>query len=340
MRPTALPNHLDVDLSAKCNLRCSFCHLSYFTPKDRAEQISIECFEEHIAPLLPHLKSLTLFSKYEVLTCRDFEPIFRSIAEYDLETYFSTNGILLTDEIIDLIVGRLTYLTVSVTGFTKDRYHHFMRSDAFDVVEANLEKLNTAKRLAGTEYPILRISTVAMQSTLEDLPQAIDFAAKHQAAEGVQMTSLYIFEPGMRAELPAANIERYDELTDLALAHAKQRGVPFTLQSGSMEDNQAETGPLGHRPCYIPWNRLSIQPNGDVYPCPVSNTAIGNMFEDSLVEIWNGKPLERFRSGVNDINAMNEDCRNCIHCRHHPIHDADANDLSGNDTFFAGMTRK
>ena len=129
MRASSLPTHLDVDLSAKCNLRCGFCHLSYFTPKDRGQQIAVEDFDSHIAPLLPHLKSLTLFSKYEVLTCRDFSAIFTRITEHDLETYFSTNGLLLNDDVIKTIVGKLTYLTVSATGFTRERYHHYMRSD-------------------------------------------------------------------------------------------------------------------------------------------------------------------------------------------------------------------
>lgn len=340
MRASSLPTHLDVDLSAKCNLRCGFCHLSYFTPKDRGQQIAVEDFDSHITPLLPHLKSLTLFSKYEVLTCRDFSAIFTRITEHDLETYFSTNGLLLNDDVIKTIVGKLTYLTVSATGFTRERYHHYMRSDSFDLLEANLGRLNAAKRRAGTEFPILRISTVAMQSSLEELPRAADFAHRHQAAEGVQMTSLYVFEPSMRVELPAADIDRYNRMTAAAVDYAKTVGVPFTLQSGSIDDNEAETDTLGHRPCYIPWSRLSIQPNGDVYPCPVAYRPVGNMFKESLPGIWRGESLATFRVGVNDVANMNEDCRNCMHCRHHPIHDADANDLSGTDTFFAGMTRK
>lgn len=340
MHPQASPNHLDVDLSSKCNLRCSFCHLSYFTPKDRGEQIGLQDFEAHIAPYLPRLKSMTLFSKYEVLTCRDFMPIFECIAQHDIETYFSTNGILLNDEIIELITGKLSYLTVSVTGFSRERYHRFMRSDEFEKVEANLDKLNAAKKRKNTEFPRLRISTVGMQSTLEELPRAADFAFKHKASEGVQMTSLYVFEPGMRRELPAADIERYNRLTQNAISHAQKIGVPFVLQSGSMDENEAETEDLGHRPCYLPWQRLSIQPNGDVYPCAVASEPVGNFFEQSLEKIWGGEALKTFRKGVNDTGRMNKDCRNCLHCRHHAIHDADTNDLSETDAFFAGMTRK
>ena len=156
------------------------------------------------------------------------------------------------------------------------------------------------------------------------------------------MTSLYVFEPGMRKELPAADTARYDRLTRAAVSHAARIGVRFELQSGTLEDNTVETEKLGHRPCYLPWQRLSIQPNGDVYPCPVANRTVGNMFENSLAEIWRSDALAAFRKGVNtpDADLKNEDCRNCLHCRHHAIHDVEANDLSANETFFAGMTRK
>ena len=82
------PWHLDIDLSSKCNLRCSFCHLTYFKVKDRT-QLSFEDFALHIGPMLPRLKSITLFSKYEPLICRDFIKIlFDKIQERAIETLF------------------------------------------------------------------------------------------------------------------------------------------------------------------------------------------------------------------------------------------------------------
>jgi radical SAM protein with 4Fe4S-binding SPASM domain len=340
LMPQSLPVHIDIDLSSKCNLRCSFCHLSYFTPKDQSSQISIDEFETKIVPMLPHLESITLFSKYEVLTCRDFPEIYRRIREFNVDTYFSTNGILLSDEVLDVIVGHLHYLTVSVTGFTRERYLKFMRSDQLHVVEANLEKLNRLKAERNTPYPILRISTVGMQDTLEDLPSAVDFAKKHKAEEGVQFTSLYVYEEDTRHELPAADIDRYNRLTDAALAYAAEKNVKLVLQSGSMDDNARATEDLGHKYCDLPWKRLSIQSNGDVYPCPVAYKPLGNFHKQTLQEIWDGEAMATFRLGVNDLENMNEDCRNCIHCRHRTIVDPKPSDFSDAKELYGGMTRK
>ena len=68
------PTHLDIDLSTKCNLRCRFCHLSFYKPKSWT-QLNLDQFVK-LDPLLRNLKSISLFSKFEVLTCRDFLKIF------------------------------------------------------------------------------------------------------------------------------------------------------------------------------------------------------------------------------------------------------------------------
>lgn len=339
IKPSTLPLHMDIDLSSKCNLRCSFCHLSYFNVPN-SSQISFEYFMEKIDPILKQLKSVTLFSKYEPLTCRDFVKIFNRISEYGIETYFSTNAILFTEESIEAIVGRLRWLTVSVTGFNREDYARHMGADRLDKVVANLRAINELKRKRGVRYPMLRISTVGMLDTLEDLPRAVDFAKEHQAEEGVQVTALIAYGEEMVERMPLKDRERFVRLTQEALRYAREQGVRMALQSGGMEENQAATRELGHRPCFLPWRRLSVQPDGAVYPCPVSYKPVGNLAESSLEEIWNGSALEAFRAGVNDPARMNPECRGCTHCRHKSIIREDANDYSKADVFFAGMVRK
>jgi len=339
LKKRAFPTHMDIELSSKCNLRCRFCHLSYFTPKE-ITQLSTKDVRDRIGPFLPHLKSLTLFSKYEALTCRDFIPIFEEVSRFDIETYFSTNGLLLNDDIIDAIAGKLTYLTVSVTGFMPETYKKNMQFDGLAKVTANLHRLNARKAELGTEYPILRISTVGMLDTIDELEMAIDFAAEHRAAEGVQITFLKAMGPEMVPFMPLCDLDTFGRRAREASEYAEKLGVKFVLQSGAITDNLKETKDLGHRHCGIPWQRMSVQPNGDVYPCPVTSTTVGNMFDQTLEEIWAGDELAAFRAGVNDPENMNEDCRNCTHCRHRSIARRESNDFSEAGSYIGEMKRK
>lgn len=332
------PKHIDIDLSSKCNLRCRFCHLVHFTPES-SPQITLEEFKT-FEPILSHLKSITLFSKFEPLTCREFTDIFNYISSFGIETYFSSNGLLLDDEIIETIVGRLTYLTISITGFTPETYKFNMGQDGFDKVINNITKLNQRKAALGTNLPQLRISTVGMTTTVDDLPKAIKLAKDLNASEGLQVTYLKAHGEEMLGEMPLQQIEDYSIKSRAAVEYARELGIKIDFQGGLIPENQVATKQLGHKYCTLPWERMSIQPTGKVYPCPMAQQSIGNFREKSLKEIFTSAEMEAFRAGVNDPAHMNPDCQNCSHCRHRSVLDQSANDFSKAETYVAGMTRR
>lgn len=335
---TKYPSHIDLDLSSKCNIRCRFCHLTFFNPKEVTE---LTCKDiENIEHFLKHLKSITLFSKYEPLTCKEFIPIFRKISSYGIESYFSTNGILLSENIANEIVGKLTYLTISVTGFTQETYKINMGVDQLNTVKRNIDYLNKIKKEQGTIYPILRISTVGLIDMIHEIKLAVDFAKDFNAQEGLQITSFKAFSKELEPLMPLHNQDYYTQITNEAIDYAKEKNIKLVLQSGTIIENQKKTKELGHKRCNMPWYRLSIQPNGDVYPCPVSNKTIGNIFETDILDIWMSNDMQNFRKGVNSVTQMNTDCKNCTHCRHRSVIDQNTNAFSEKKMYVMEMHRK
>ncbi len=332
------PTHMDLDLSSKCNIRCRFCHLSFFDPKEVSE-FDLKNFIL-LEPLFEKLNSITLFSKYEPLTCKEFLPIFKKISEYDMQSYFSTNAILLSEEIIDNIVGNLTYLTISITGFTNETYKENMGVDKLNIVKQNIEYINKIKKEKNTIYPILRVSTVGLLDMIHELKMAVDFAKHYDIKEGIQVTSFKAFSKELTELMPLNNPEYFTNITKEAIEYANSKNVKFVLQSGSIIENQQGTQELGHKQCNMPWYRLSVQPNGDVYPCPVAYKPIGNIFKNNILDIWNSSDMVKFRDGVNSLDNMNEDCKNCTHCRHRSVVTVKTNDFSQKDSYIAQMRRK
>jgi radical SAM protein with 4Fe4S-binding SPASM domain len=215
-----------------------------------------------------------------------------------------------------------------------------MSFKGFEKLRENLTSLNELKKEQNTRYPILRISTVGMIDTLSELTSAIDFAKEFGAEEGVQMTSFKSFAAELNPLMPLNDMNGYTQQTEDALAYAKAEGVKLVLQSGSLNENSDSTESLGHRYCDLPWHRLSVQPNGDVYPCPMAYEIVASLNDNSLEEIWNGAALAKFRSGVNDLGNMNSDCANCTHCRHRSLTKIEANDFSEAITYPTGLVRK
>ena len=60
---------------------------------------------------------------------------------------------------------------------------------------------------------------------------------------------------------------------------------------------------------------MSIMQNGDVYPCSFLPVKVGNIFEQSVDEIWNGESLKSFRNnGISKLSGKCSDCKNKIMC--------------------------
>lgn len=63
--------------------------------------------------------------------------------------------------------------------------------------------------------------------------------------------------------------------------------------------------------CMAPWVSLNSNPNGDIIPCCVATTtAFGNLYQDTIEDIWNNEHYKQFRLDLlND--TPNEICRSC-----------------------------
>ena len=65
--------------------------------------------------------------------------------------------------------------------------------------------------------------------------------------------------------------------------------------------------------CSWPWHGTSISWNGDVHPCChdyYDDHMLGNIFEKSFTDIWNGDELQRFRQRLLDGDDIPM-CREC-----------------------------
>ena len=210
----------------------------------------------------------------------------------------------------------------------------------FKELKSNLRDLNTAKSKNNTVFPKLRISTVGMLDMLDQLIPAVEFAKEFKASEGLQITHLKAHGTDMVPLMPLHDPEAFQLAVDKAASYGQLLGVKVDQQGGTIEENQRETALLGHRICNMPWHRLSIQPDGEVYPCPLSSTVVGNIYQQPIQEIWFGEALANFRSGVNDVENPNKECKHCTHCRHRNVLDPVSNDFSTRQNYVAGMTRK
>jgi radical SAM protein with 4Fe4S-binding SPASM domain len=60
----------------------------------------------------------------------------------------------------------------------------------------------------------------------------------------------------------------------------------------------------------MPNGYVTVLPNGDVIPCMLLQTRIGNVREKSIINIWDESPI---LSKLRSRSLLEEDCGRCIH---------------------------
>jgi len=89
-------------------------------------------------------------------------------------------------------------------------------------------------------------------------------------------------------------------------------GVKLTNRTGTIKiGNQLKNNV--HTTCYYPTYQFLIDWNGDVFLCPQDwqrRVTMGNMMQESIINIWNGKIMERYRKkllqGKRELNPCNK----------------------------------
>ena len=179
-------------------------------------------------------------------------------------------------------------------------------------LEENLRTLNEVKKEKGSEKPHLRLSFCSTKESVPNLEEAIRFAKKHEFSQGVQITPLFAVGDDQTQVTYESDPEYFEAYYQKGAKLAKELGVPFWIIS---DPKAQKEGPVF---CYDPWESINIEPSGDIYPCSVSTQKMGNVNDQSIEEIWNGKVYQDFRSRVNVMGPeQNDDCKNCINCHMH-----------------------
>src|SRR3954454_20275459 len=183
MQAPPLPQHLQVEVSGACNLRCRMCLVRYAPAVGRREgALAYEDFLE-LVDALPGLRRLTLQGLGEPLLSPHLLDMIRHAVARGIHVGFNTNGVLLTRALArELLAAGTGHVHVSLDGATAATYEdvrhattHAPRAGQFERVVANLR---TLLALRGAQPPPrVALVFVAMRRNVSELEALVDLAA-------------------------------------------------------------------------------------------------------------------------------------------------------------------
>ena len=323
----SFPVSVGFNIMPICDVDCKFCS---FSPQemDNRDRVTLEEFKR-----LDWLKYASEVALWGGVGESLINPEFLAIFNYALERFphlkisLSTIGKSLRPEISDQLVGRLSFLNVSLNAARKETHAKIVKAGRFDRVIDNIRYLTDLRKTKNTTLPRVHLSMVVMRENVEELPEFIDLAADLRADQAVVSHYLATTIEGTRKAGEESSLYHHRELADAMLVRAQERAVARGLSvvlpplfsktdCNVLFGARSEFGPSGD--CFLPWStcHLSVDERGRrqmLFCCSGMYLRtfydVSQMGEAGFMKLWNGPIPQHFRGTTN--SAGNPLCTFC-----------------------------
>jgi SynChlorMet cassette radical SAM/SPASM protein ScmE len=321
MKVMAVPRHLDIEITTKCNLRCSYC--SHFSSEgDVAADLPKEAWFTFFEELKGFgLMDVTL-SGGEPLSRKDIKDIILRIIECRMRFSILTNGTLITDDLAKFLrsTNRLDSIQVSIDGVSGDTHDVYRGVGSLD------DALGGIRNLQKNDItPTVRVTLHDRNvDTIEDIAEFLLHSLQlpsfsTNAAFGTGMCKLGQ-DITLSTEQYSRAMQKLQKLSSRypGRIHAQAGPLADARAWGAMQA-AADTGaaPFDNSGkltgCGCVFSKLAVRADGAIVPCNLmGGMVLGHINRDSLLDIWkNHRILQEFR-GRNEIALSEfEFCNDC-----------------------------
>jgi radical SAM protein with 4Fe4S-binding SPASM domain len=289
------PITLGLELLNRCNLECIMCNSSHragpkFVISDETlERIMEECKQHELPAIMFGMGE-------EPLLYKDIGSVLdKAQSAGIMDVFLFTNGTLLTEERCRQIVEKqITRVMISIDAANPETYDKIrvrngkmehVGANRLEALEENIKRLIRIRDEMGSALPVVRVSFVVQPLNVDEVDT---FTEKWK-----DIVDFIDFQEW-------ANHSMIDVLAKLPVEERWQRRP--------LEDK------VSNPQCPAPFNYLTVWATGDVSPCcsfQGKNLFVGNIKDESLKEIWDGKKMaeirDQFRTG--ELNIV---CQNCL----------------------------
>lgn len=324
--PRMLPDRYVFVLTNLCNLKCSFC----FQQKDlRPDRMTLENWI-NVVNQLPAYARVTLTGG-EPLMFPEFRKIFAYIAAR-FDCNMISNGLLLNEETTDFLLSfpRFKVLSVSiddfknkVRGVTERQWercegllNYFVRKrEEFNsrcvfevkcvVLDENAEYLFDLYRFAVEK---LRCDHFSFQFLKGSAIQHADYMFPFEAMLKKSSAPVYTKFETIKQQLTMIRDYNLREHRKVFL-HPKVADLNTDQPLPDLDFlNEREHIKTNFYPCKFPWSSVHINVDGQLFPCMA--IAMGNVKEQFLMDIVQGKEFTRFKDLIRREGTV-EGCNRC-----------------------------
>ena len=325
------------EISFRCNLKCATC----FFWRDDAWKKTLNKVasgkELDTAGAIAAINNIArsgaravTITGGEPFIRKDINQIIEHLGKTGLSTTIATNGTLLSkSHAKQLVESRINTLSFSVDGpeAINDRIRG---KNVYLRLRQAVRSVMHAKASLASKYPRITMNTTISALNLDELEKIIDVACDLGIGNFSIHHTMFVNPDAIKKSpdwiyLPKdfklsetlinnrAQTEKLKEKIELIRKRARKMGVRVEffpdLKGEEIEKYYLDADYSFRDRCYYPWVETRISPSGDIYACDMGFKA-GNILEDELRNVWNGKKYRQFRSALKNAKLF-PFCRKC-----------------------------
>lgn len=281
-----MPETIHIEPVGRCNINCIHCVRKKITREEGV--MTVGQFKAIIDKIYPYKCNVTIGRNGEPLLHKEIVEMIRYAKSKNLFTSMITNAIILSCSLgKEIIKAGLDRIVFSFDSVDKEVYESIRRGAKFEKTLKNILFFLKENFAAG-----LPVHT------------AVSWTATKKAKESPTDISAYF------RNFPVNDVYR-SSLQNMF----GDTEVDYEFDSDVNRGRAKKDWPI----CVNSWSRLGVQWNGTVVAC-VSDFddryVIGNIFHESLPQIWNGPAMKKFRKGLidrdyRDIEKKGSLCSKC-----------------------------
>ena len=164
-----------LDMVGMCQLKCVMCHFAHPDFVANTTQMGRELLEKVGNDLFPRAHDVVLSSSAEPLLAKELPRALELCREHNVPNFhFSTNGIALSQRILDKIIEvQMPLLTISCDGGTKETFERVRTPAKWERLMAAFDLVKETRRRTGSKTPRLSVTAVLMRSNIREMPGLI-----------------------------------------------------------------------------------------------------------------------------------------------------------------------
>ena len=306
--PYLIPKDITISLTRYCPLTCNYCYANaIYSPIHVSNDILTT---QVIEKILCEASSLNIkkigLTGVDVLLRPDLWEILTLFDKYKIKTSFSTKKRLTEDEIAHLKGFKcIEDIQISLDSIINDEQEKLV-----NVKDYHEEAIYNVKLLIENDIPV-RINSVLTKYNINNYFTTLDYLQQFKLS-GISIGP-YVSSLGRRNSEYFPSFEQYEEFSKKLKRYRSRIKLTYSIILKDFNVNKLYCN-MPTTTCSAGIEGFLIGPDGNTAICERmlydKQYSIGNIIDSSIIEIWNGDRLRKFKK-LNLEDFKGQKCYSC-----------------------------